>query len=141
LPAGIERADGLIDLFSRADHVALACAATAETTGMVDEKLLAHAKPGLHLINVARGSLIDDAALLAALDSGRVRRATLDCTHPEPLPEGHPYYTHRSVRLSPHTSSYTPDAQPNLIERFARNLARYRAGEPLEAVVDPNAGY
>jgi phosphoglycerate dehydrogenase-like enzyme len=141
LPAGVERAADLGDLFSRADHVALTCAATPETIGMVGEKLLAHAKAGLHLINVARGSLIDDSALLVALDSGRVRLATLDCTHPEPLPEGHAYYTHRSVRLSAHTSSYTPDAQPNLIGLFARNLARYRAGEPLEAVVDPAAGY
>jgi phosphoglycerate dehydrogenase-like enzyme len=141
LPGGVERAAGLADLFSRADHVVLACAATVQTNGMVDETLLAHAKEGLHLINVARGSLIDDAALLAALDSGRVRLATLDCTDPEPLTAGHAYYTHRAVRLSPHTSSYTPDAQPKLIERFVRNLALYRSGEPLEAVVDPDAGY
>jgi phosphoglycerate dehydrogenase-like enzyme len=141
MPAGVERAADVAELFARADHVVLACPATPETDRMVNGALLAQAKPGLHIINVARGSLIDDAALLAALDDKRLGLATLDCTDPEPLPEGHAFYTHPRIRLSPHTSTYTPDAQPNLIAKFVRNLDNYRAGRPLEDVVDPAAGY
>jgi phosphoglycerate dehydrogenase-like enzyme len=141
LPAGVERLADAVEVFARCDHVVLACPATAQTEGMVNQALLAHAKPGLHLINLARGSLIDDEALLAALDSGRVSLATLDCASPEPLPDGHPFYAHPRVRLSPHTSTITPDSLGNLIDKFARNLARFRAGEPLEDVVDTEAGY
>jgi phosphoglycerate dehydrogenase-like enzyme len=138
---GVERAADLVDLFSRSDHVVLVCAANAETNGMVGQNLLAHARPDLHLVNLSRGSLIDDAALVAALDAGRLRLATLDCAHPEPLPEGHAYYTHPRVRLSPHISAYTPDIEHKLIEKFARNLERYRGGQPLEDVVDPATRY
>lgn len=138
---GVERVADLAELFERCDHVVLALAATARTKGLVNAALLARAKPGLHLINLARGSVIDDAALLAALESGRVGLATLDVTEPEPLPNGHAFYTHPRVRLSPHTSTRTPDAQHNLIEKFVRNLERYRAGELLEDVVDIAAGY
>jgi phosphoglycerate dehydrogenase-like enzyme len=138
---GVERAADLADLFARSDHVVIAAPATAETHHMVNADILARAKAGVHIINVARGTIIDDRALLAALESGQVSLASLDCTDPEPLPEGHAFYTHPRIHLSPHTSTYTPDAQPNLIVKFARNLARYRNGEPLEDVVDPKAGY
>jgi phosphoglycerate dehydrogenase-like enzyme len=138
---GVERVADLQTLFERSDHVVLAAPATAETTHLVNAALLAHAKLGLHLVNVARGALIDDAALLAALDEGRVSLASLDVTHPEPLPAGHPYYSHPRVRLSPHTSVHTPQTRVNLATQFAENLARFRQGSPLRDVVDVARGY
>jgi phosphoglycerate dehydrogenase-like enzyme len=138
---GVERVADLNTLFARSDHVVLAAPATPETQHLIDRTVLTHAKPGLHLINIARGALIDDDALLEALEDGRVGRASLDVTHPEPLPEGHPYYTHPRVRLSPHTSVHTPDTRINLATRFAENLARFRSGAPLADVVDLSRGY
>ncbi|MDB5482260.1 MAG: dihydrofolate reductase [Caulobacteraceae bacterium] len=139
--AGVERVADLPSLFAQSDHVVLAAPATVDTTGIVNRALLARAKSGLHLINVARGALVDDAALLAALDSGQLSLASLDVTHPEPLPEGHPFYSHPGVRLSPHTSVHTPQTRINLAAQFADNLGRYRAGAPLADVVDPARGY
>jgi len=138
---GVERAADVRTVFAVSDHVVLAAPATPETDRLVGRDLLAHAKPGLHLINVARGSLIDDAALLEALDDGRLSLATLDVTHPEPLPEGHPFYGHPKVRLSPHTSVHTAQTRVNLAARFADNLKRFRSRTPLRDVVDLARGY
>ncbi|MBB6251082.1 D-isomer specific 2-hydroxyacid dehydrogenase family protein [Nitrospirillum iridis] len=138
---GVERVDSVAELFARADHVVLAAPATAETHHLVNRAVLAQAKPGLHIVNVARGALIDDQALLEALGDGRVSLATLDVTHPEPLPDGHPYYSHPRVRLSPHTSVFTPDTHANLAAQLSHNLIRFRRGEPLEDVVDLARGY
>ncbi len=138
---GVARADSLAELFARSDHVVLAAPSTAETDYMVDARLLEHAKPGLHLINIARGALIDDAALIAALDDGRIGLATLDSTDPEPLPPGHAYYSHPRVRLSPHTSMATSGALELLTDKLVDNLARYRAGRPLTDIVDIARGY
>ncbi len=140
LAAGVERADPAA-IFAQADHVVLAAPATAQTERMIDAKLLSLAKPNLHLINIARGILIDDDALLTALDEGRVGRATLDVTYPEPLTAGHRYYTHPRVRLSPHTSVHTTETRRNLSLSFAANLDRFRRGQPLDGVVDRARGY
>lgn len=138
---GVERVDSVEELFSRSDHVVLAAPATPQTRHIVNRRVLAAAKPGLHLINIARGALIDDDALLEALDEGRVALASLDVTHPEPLPFNHRYYGHPRVRLSPHTSVHTPDTRANLAASFADNLQRFRQGEPLADVVDHQRGY
>jgi phosphoglycerate dehydrogenase-like enzyme len=138
---GVELLDDICELFERSDHVVIAAPATADTAGLVNRALLARAKPGLHLINIARGALIDDDALLAALDSGQVGLASLDVTHPEPLPQGHRYYSHPRVRLSPHTSVHTPDTRINLAARFAENLGRFRQRTALADVVDFARGY
>ena len=134
--AGVEAARDIADLFARADHVVLAAPGTPETRHLVNREVLRQAKPGLHLVNVARGSLVDQAALLEALDDGRIGRASLDVTEPEPLPAGHAFYTHPRVRLSPHTSAISAAQQDALVEKFLANLARFRAGLPLEDVVD-----
>lgn len=136
---GVARVD-LDTLFANADHVVLAAPLTAETRHLVDARRLALAKPGQHIINIARGGLIDDDALLAALDRGQIT-ATLDVTEPEPLPAGHRFYTHPRVRLSPHTSVATPDTRAALAARFADNLERYRAGLALANIVDLSRGY
>lgn len=139
--AGVERVAALTELFARSDHVVLAAPATPQTHHLVDRALLRAAKPGLHLINIARGALVDDAALLDALDSGQVSLASLDVTHPEPPPPGHRFYTHPRVRLSPHSSVHTPETRRNLAALFADNLSRFREGAPLRGVVDLARGY
>ena len=119
----------------------LAASATDQTNGLIDSEAFGVAKPGLHLINVARGSLIDQGALREALDRGVVGRASLDTMQPEPLPAGHWLYEHPRVRLTPHVSWSMPGAVDLLLDKFVANLECYRAGRALENVVDRAAGY
>lgn len=138
---GVERADSLQSLFSQADHVVLAAPATADTRHLVDRALLAHAKPGLHLINIARGSLIDEPALIEALDAGQLSGATLDVSQIEPAPVDHPFYTHPLVRLSPHVSPATETLWGNIVEQFVDNLLRLHKNQALTDQVDFARGY
>jgi len=133
---GVERATSLSALFAESDHVVLAAPLTPATRGMVDTAVLAAAKPGLHLVNIARGGLVDHSALAAALDSGRVGLASLDVTEPEPLPAGHPFYRHPRVRLSPHTSASSPDLFDKVLAIFLANLAAWQAGRPFTNLID-----
>ncbi len=132
---GIQPARDIHDLFARADHLLLAAPASAHTYRVVNRAVLASAKPGLHLINVARGSLIDQDALREALDTGQIGLASLDVTDPEPLPDGHWLYRHARVRLSPHTSAHSPQVYLNIAALLAHNIQRWRAGEALENAV------
>jgi phosphoglycerate dehydrogenase-like enzyme len=138
---GVEMAACLDELLARSDHVVVAAPATTATRHLIDAAAFDAIKPGAHLVNVARGALVDQDALLAALDSGRVATASLDVVDPEPLPEGHPLYSHPRVRLSPHISWSAPDTMHRTIALFAENLRRYRAGQPVRGVVDLVAGY
>ncbi len=131
----------LDEVVARADHLVIAASATSETTGLIGRDQLSAMKRGVHLINVARGSLIDQDALRTALDDGVVACATLDTMTPEPLPAGHWMYSHPRVRLTPHVSWSMPGAVDLLMDRFLENLARYRRGAPLENVVDVGVGY
>jgi phosphoglycerate dehydrogenase-like enzyme len=115
--------------------------ATPATRHLLDGRFFAAAKPGMHLVNVARGALVDQDALRAALDDGRVATASLDAVDPEPLPAGHWLYEHPRVRLSPHVSWNMPGAVDALVAPFVDNVRRWRAGEPLSGVVDRAAGY
>lgn len=134
------RAD-LEALMAETDHLVVCAPLTPATVRIINAASLAAAKPGLHLINVARGPLVDHDALLAALDAGRLRKATLDVTDPEPLPEGHRLYTHPAVRLTPHIAWYSGTHFDRLAAQLLANLDRYARGEPLADVVDPAAGY
>jgi phosphoglycerate dehydrogenase-like enzyme len=138
---GVELAFGLTDLLNAADHLVLAVPATPLTHQLLDARSFSWVKPGVHLVNIARGSLVDQDALRDALDDGRVAHATLDCVEPEPLPQGHWLYTHPSVRLSAHVSWNSPRAFDRIVDAFVSNLRRYVAGEPLEGVVDVDEGY
>jgi phosphoglycerate dehydrogenase-like enzyme len=93
------------------------------------------------VVNVARGELVDQAALREALDDGRISLASLDCVDPEPLPAGHWLYPHPKVRLSPHTSWSAPGALDRLLDPFLENLRRFQAGKPLDGLVDVDLGY
>ncbi len=138
---GVERVGELRDLVAEADHLVLAASATPETRHLIGREALAGVRRGVHLVNVARGSLVDQEALREALDDGRVARASLDTVEPEPLPEGHWLYRHPAVRLSAHISWNMPDALLRLYQTFAENLRRKLAGEPLAGLVDPKQGY
>lgn len=138
---GVERIESISRLASSADHLVVAAASTPATRGFVGREAFAAIKPGVHLVNVARGGIVDQDALREALDDGRVARASLDAVEPEPLPEGHWLYAHPRVRLSPHVSWSMPGAADLLVQVFIDNLRRYRAGEPLIGVVDREAGY
>jgi phosphoglycerate dehydrogenase-like enzyme len=138
---GIELVGSISELMATSDHVVVAAPATPATHHLVDAAALAAAKPGLHLVNVARGSLVDQDALHTALDAGTIARASLDVCDPEPLPAGHWLYDHPSVRLSPHISWSSPEGLTLVLDTFVANLRRYVAGEPLEGIVDRVAGY
>jgi phosphoglycerate dehydrogenase-like enzyme len=141
--AGVEVVRALPVLLQDADHVVIAAPATRETHHLIGREALAHVKRGVHLVNIARGALVDLEALREALDDGRVACASLDVTEPEPPPAGHWLYTHPSVRLSPHISWNMPGALDLLLEPFLENLARWRDGKPLLSrdLVDVARGY
>ena len=113
--------------------------ATPETENLLDAAALAMPAPGARLINAGRGQVIDDAALLAALDAGRIGHATLDVFRAEPLPADHPYRHHPRVTVTPHTASATrPEtAAPEVIAQ----ILRAEAGNPLRHIVDRVRGY
>ncbi|EPL08750.1 D-isomer specific 2-hydroxyacid dehydrogenase family protein [Pseudomonas sp. CF161] len=138
---GVEAVADLQALFARADHLVLAVPLTEQTRHIIDARVLASAKPGLHLINIARGALIQQAPLLAALDSGAVALASLDVADPEPLPAGHAFYRHPRVRLSPHTSANSPQVYLNIAQLLVRNIQRFEQGLALENQVEVGRGY
>jgi phosphoglycerate dehydrogenase-like enzyme len=124
-----------------ADHVVIAAPATPETDGLFDAQMFGRMKPGVHLCNIARGTLIDQEALRVALDDGTVARASLDVATPEPLPADHWMFDHPKVMLTPHTSWTGPGAAQKMIDTFKANYLRWRADEPLDGIVDTAAGY
>ncbi len=131
----------LHELLGRSDFSVLSVPLTARTEALIDERALAAVKPGAWLINVARGRLIDDAALLRALREGPLGGAVLDAFREEPLPASSPFYGLPNVIVTPHTSWSTTRVRERSIEVFAANLERYVRGEPLHNVVDLRAGY
>lgn len=138
---GVEIARDLPSLLADADHVVLAAPATKATHHLFGDAAFAALKPGAHLVNVARGSLVDQDALRRALDRGLVARATLDCVEPEPLPAGHWMYGDPRVRVSAHISWSGSDANAVILERFLENLGRFERGEELLYRVDPEQAY
>jgi len=133
--------DTLEDVVASADHLVLALPGTAQTHNLIDAPILAKAKAGAHLINVGRGSVLDHHALIEALDGGSLGFATLDVTEPEPLPAGHPLWTHTRVRLTPHVASNHTLVRHIFLEKVGDNLGRFARGEALLDRVDPVAGY
>jgi phosphoglycerate dehydrogenase-like enzyme len=139
--AGVEMVDSLAAALDGADHVVIAAPLTPETRHLIGEEAFALMKPGVHLVNIARGGLVDQDALRVALDDGTVAMASLDAVDPEPLPEGHWMFSHPQVRLSAHDSYSWPGSGRTIFDRFAVNLRAYLAGEPLPDLVDGTLGY
>jgi phosphoglycerate dehydrogenase-like enzyme len=138
---GVEMVTSLDDLLPGAAHVVLAAPATARTRHLLDADAFAKMTPGTHLVNIARGALVDQDALRRALDDGTVAQATLDTVDPEPLPAGHWLYEHPRVRMTAHISWYTPELQAAAVDILIENVGRYLRGDPLLYVVDPVEGY
>lgn len=131
--------DGLARTLSRAEILVLLLPSTPATENLLNAPRLALLPRGARIINPARGTLIDDAALLAALDSGQIAHATLDVFREEPLPPGHPYWGHARVTVTPHIAAATrPETSAEMI---AENIRRGEAGEPLLHLVDRSLGY
>lgn len=130
---------GLVEMLATSDILVLLLPDTADTRNILNEEMLALLPIGARIINPGRGALIDDAALLAALDSGYIAHATLDVFRVEPLPAEHPYWAHPNVTVTPHIASET---RPVTASRsIAENIRRGEAGEPFLYTVDRAAGY
>lgn len=143
-PDGVEvlgGIDALPRLMAASDFVVLAVPLTPETESLINDDVLLAAKPGSWVVNVARGGLIDERALLRALRSGPIGGAVLDTFREEPLPENSSFYRQSNCIITPHTSWSSGAVLDRTLEVFCENLRRYRAGEPLLHVVDPQLGY
>jgi glyoxylate/hydroxypyruvate reductase A len=112
---------------------------TPETEGIMNRQTLSKLLPNAYVINVARGAHLVEEDLLALLDSGHLAGATLDVFRTEPLPEGHPFWKHPKLTITPHTSART--LRDETIEQIAGKLRRLERGEPIPGVVDPERGY
>jgi len=130
-----------IEMLSRCDYVVVTAPLTPETRGMIGAPEFAAMKPAAALINVGRGPVIDERALIAALSEGRIKGAALDVFDHEPLPQGHPFYKLENVLLSPHCADHTPDWLDNAMEFFIAQYQRFRRGDALLNVVDKKLGY
>ncbi|MGA2131315.1 MAG: D-2-hydroxyacid dehydrogenase [Bryobacteraceae bacterium] len=142
---GLRRADGperKHEVLAQSDYVLLSAPLTPETRGTIGEAELRQMKPAAVLINLGRGPLVDETALVAALRERRIGGAALDVFDEEPLPPGHPFYSLDNLLLSPHAADHTPDWKQRAMRLFLDNFARYRKGEPLTNVVtDKRRGY
>jgi D-2-hydroxyacid dehydrogenase (NADP+) len=133
--------DRIGEVWPRADFVVLAAPATAATRHLVGADELAAMRESSWLINVARGSLVDTDALVAALAAGEIGGAGLDVTDPEPLPDGHPLWAEPRALITPHVANPDVTWTRDVAGLVRRNVARFAAGEPLLSPIDPGAGY
>ena len=131
----------LPELLAESDFIVLAAPLTPETEEMINADTLALVKPGAWLINVARGRLIDERALIRALRDGNLGGAVLDTFRDEPLPPMSSFYDLPNVIVTPHTAWSSGRVLDRSVELFCDNLRRFATGEPLLNVVDPDAGY
>lgn len=119
----------LLELLPQADIVALTCPLTPETENLIDADAFAAMKPGAHLINVARGRVVEETALIAALRNGQIAAAGIDCTVDEPLPENSPLWSIDNALITPHTAGETRRYEDNVIDVLMDNLERLWRGD------------
>jgi phosphoglycerate dehydrogenase-like enzyme len=124
-----------------ADAVILAAPQTDDTRALIGRDELAVMKPSAVIVNIARGRLVDDEALVTAVEEGRILGAGLDAFRREPLPPESPYWRLPQVLMSPHTASFAGDYWEPVVDLFLENVRRFKAGEPLLNVVDKWLGY
>ena len=143
-PKGMEWVGGLADLArlsGGSDVLVIAAPHTTETLGAVDRRVLERLPHQALVINVSRGSLLDEQALLELLERGRLTGAALDVFATEPLPAGHPFWTHPRVLVAPHVSAVSGRFWERETALIVDNIRSYLAGAPLTNLVDLEAGY
>ncbi len=129
------------EMIAQCDYVVVAAPLTEETRGMIGTAEFAAMKPDAVMINVGRGPVIDEPAMMKALTEGCIKGAGLDVFTHEPLPDGHPFYSMENVLLSPHCADHTMDWLEQAMRFFLENFERYAKGEQLRNVVDKKLGY
>ncbi len=147
----LDKADPLVDqiyspaqlheMLPRCDYVVVAAPLTAETRGMIGIAEFAAMKPQAVVINIGRGPVIDEAAIVQALTRRSIKGAALDVFDREPIPAGHPFYQLDNLLLSPHCADHTPDWLELTMRFFVEQFDRYAQGEPLRNVVKKELGY
>jgi phosphoglycerate dehydrogenase-like enzyme len=141
---GIDRvvaADRLADVVGEADYLAIAAPLTEETRGAISREVISRMKPTAWIMNIARGAIVDEPAMIEALQAKRIGGAALDVFATEPLPADSPLWSLENVIVTPHNSGSSPRVRERTLALFAENLRRYKAGEPLINRVDYGTGY
>lgn len=133
--------DGLEAALASADIVVLAAPSTAQTLSLINDRTIDLMKPTAALVNVARGNLIDSEALLVALDRGRLSAVALDVTDPEPLADGHPFFHHPKILITPHVANPAALKRASFAKHVQDNCRRFSSGETLFGVIDSDRGY
>ena len=133
--------DMLEELVSEADHVAICLPLTSRTEHLFDANLLAKMKQGAYLYNIGRGEIIDQDALIEALNSGYLAGAGLDVMTPEPLPPDNPLWDAKNTFITCHTGGRSPRRMDRFLDLLIDNINRYRSDRPLRNIVDPIEGY
>ena len=146
-----EAADGLVERYFRpearaemlslCDYIVVTAPLTAETEHMISQVEFSAMKPTAVVINVGRGPVIDEQALVRTLSAKRIRGAALDVFEHEPLPSGHPIYGLENVLLSPHCADHTSEWKSDAMRFFLQQYARFEQGEPLKNIVNKRLGY
>jgi phosphoglycerate dehydrogenase-like enzyme len=131
----------LLKVLPSADFVVLIVPSTQDTNGMIGEEAFSHMKPTARLINLGRGELVGEAALLDALRKGQIAGAALDVFWTEPLPKDHPLWDMPNVIISPHIAGDTAATPEQFVKLFLGNLARWQAGQSLINIVDKQLGF
>jgi phosphoglycerate dehydrogenase-like enzyme len=132
---------GLAEMVPQCDYVVVTAPLTPETRGMIGAREFAAMKPAAVVINVGRGAVIDEPAMIEALTEKRILGAALDVFSTEPLPAGHPFFKLENVLLSPHSTDHTRDWLERAMQFFLAQFERFAKGEPLLNVVDKKRGY
>jgi phosphoglycerate dehydrogenase-like enzyme len=143
-PPGVERVfapEGLTELLGQSDVVVISTPLTDRTRGMIGAGEIARMKRGAYLVNIARGAIVDEGAMIVALQDGQLAGAGLDVFTTEPLPADSPLWALPNVIVTPHASGNYPEYVEQATAIFAENLARWLRGDPLVNVVDKEAGY
>jgi phosphoglycerate dehydrogenase-like enzyme len=133
--------DQLNEMLSLSDYLLAAAPLTPETQGLLGPSEFHFMKDSAVFINVGRGAVADEASLISALNQGAIRGAALDVFEKEPLPADHPFYRMENVLLSPHSADHSTGWMELAVKQFVENFERFRNGQPLEYIVDKQAGY